>query len=160
MGSLSSARISSRRAWLSRRTCPIWQPRSALRRSISEASRPARTAWAASATASSPIEIDPSHAPKPFQIARSSVIILLREPHLTKKYPGAIFSFVIDMMLLLAKYGWKELLFFSIVWIGFGAALWFAHPAAIAAPAVGLLFTLSFFRDPVRRVPTEANLLV
>jgi phosphatidylserine decarboxylase len=64
------------------------------------------------------------------------------------------------MMLLLAKYGWKELVFFSLVWIGFGAALWFAHPAAIAAPALGLLFTVSFFRDPIRRVPQEPNLLV
>jgi phosphatidylserine decarboxylase len=64
------------------------------------------------------------------------------------------------MMLLLTKYGWKELLFFSLLWIGFGAALWFAHPAALAAPALGLLFTVSFFRDPIRKVPTEANLLV
>lgn len=79
---------------------------------------------------------------------------------MTKKTPGAIFSFVIDMMLLLAKYGWKEIVLFSVLWIGIGAALWFAHPAAIAVPALGLLFVLNFFRDPIRRVPTEPGLLV
>lgn len=64
------------------------------------------------------------------------------------------------MMLLLAKYGWKELVLFSLLWAGLGAALWFAHPAAVAAPVLGLLFTLNFFRDPIRRVPGEPNLLV
>jgi phosphatidylserine decarboxylase len=64
------------------------------------------------------------------------------------------------MMLLLAKYGWRELVFFTLLWSAVGAGLWFAHPAAAAAPAFLLLFTFSFFRDPVRRVPTEPNLLV
>ena len=79
---------------------------------------------------------------------------------MTKKYPSAILSLVIDMMLLLAKYGWKELILFSLLWTAIGAGLWFAHPAATAVPALGLLFTLSFFRDPIRRVPTEERLVV
>jgi phosphatidylserine decarboxylase len=67
------------------------------------------------------------------------------------------------MLLLFAKYGWKELLFFSLLWAALGVGLWFLHPAARYAlflPAAGLLFTFNFFRDPPRRVPTEANLLV
>ena len=67
------------------------------------------------------------------------------------------------MLLLFAKYGWKELLFFSLLWAALGAGLWFIHPAARYAlflPVAGLLFTFNFFRDPPRRVPTEANLLV
>jgi len=67
------------------------------------------------------------------------------------------------MVLLFAKYGWKELLFFSAAWAALGAALWFLHPAArwaLPLPVAGLLFTFNFFRDPSRRVPAEPNLLV
>ncbi len=67
------------------------------------------------------------------------------------------------MMLLFAKYGWKELLIFSFLWCGIGAALWFAPPAAryaLPIPVLGLLFTLNFFRDPPRTIPTEPNLMV
>jgi phosphatidylserine decarboxylase len=67
------------------------------------------------------------------------------------------------MLLLFAKYGWKELLFFSLLWTALGAGLWFLHPAAryaLVVPAAGILFTFNFFRDPPRRVPTEEKLLV
>jgi len=64
------------------------------------------------------------------------------------------------MLLLFAKYGWKELLFFSLFWVAVGVSLWWVHPAALALPGVGLLFTLNFFRDPRRTIPSEANLLV
>lgn len=67
------------------------------------------------------------------------------------------------MLLLFAKYGWKELLFFSLLWAGLGAGLWFVHPGAryaLVLPVAGLLFTFNFFRDPPRRVPSEAGLLV
>jgi phosphatidylserine decarboxylase len=67
------------------------------------------------------------------------------------------------MILLFAKYGWKELIFFSLLWGAIGAALWFAPPAAhyaLPIPAIGLLFTLNFFRDPPRRIPSEPDLLV
>ena len=67
------------------------------------------------------------------------------------------------MILLFAKYGWKELLFFSLLWTGIGAALWFATPEAryfLPLPVVGLLFTLNFFRDPPRRIPSEPGLMV
>lgn len=64
------------------------------------------------------------------------------------------------MLLLFAKYGQKEVALFSLLWIAAGAALWIAHPAAASLPALGLLFTLSFFRDPRRAVPTEPNLMV
>ncbi|HEX7901613.1 MAG TPA: phosphatidylserine decarboxylase family protein [Planctomycetota bacterium] len=62
-----------------------------------------------------------------------------------------------------AKYGLKELFIFSLVWIAIGALLWFVHPAArpvVLLPAAGLLFTLNFFRDPRREVPSEAGLVV
>lgn len=67
------------------------------------------------------------------------------------------------MILLFAKYGWKELLFFSLLWTGIGAALWFATPETrylLPIPVVGLLFTLNFFRDPPRRIPSEPGLMV
>jgi len=82
---------------------------------------------------------------------------------LTQKVVDAIFTSDIDMLLLFAKYGWKELIYFSLLWIAIGAALWMAPPVAhyaLVVPALGLLFTLSFFRDPVRRVPTDPGLLV
>jgi len=67
------------------------------------------------------------------------------------------------MIMLFAKYGWKELLFFSLLWCGIGAALWFLHPAAryaLPIPILGLLFVLNFFRDPPRTIPTEPGLMV
>lgn len=64
------------------------------------------------------------------------------------------------MLFLFAKYGRRELLVFSLVWVALGAGLWFVHPAAATLPALGLLFTLNFFRDPERPVPQEADLLV
>lgn len=64
------------------------------------------------------------------------------------------------MLFLFAKYGRRELLVFSLVWAALGAGLWFVHPAAATLPALGLLFTLNFFRDPERPVPQEADLLV
>lgn len=82
---------------------------------------------------------------------------------MTIKRPGAIFSLIIVMLLLFAKYGWKELLFFSAVFIALGAGLWALHPAArwaLPVPIAGLLFTASFFRDPPRRIPREPGLLV
>lgn len=62
-----------------------------------------------------------------------------------------------------AKYGLKELFIFSLVWLAMGALLWSAGPAwrpALLLPAAGLVFTLNFFRDPRRRVPAEAGLVV
>lgn len=67
------------------------------------------------------------------------------------------------METLFAKYGLRELFFFSLAWVAAGALLWYAGPAfrpALVIPAAGLLFTLNFFRDPPRRVPTEAGLVV
>ena len=68
------------------------------------------------------------------------------------------------MLLLFTKYGWKELLFFSLIWSGLAAALWFlpVHEAryALPIPVAGLLFTFNFFRDPPRRIPTEPGLMV
>jgi phosphatidylserine decarboxylase len=81
---------------------------------------------------------------------------------LTEKPLGA--TFVIDMLLLFAKYGWKELLFFSLLFIGIGLGLWFVpyHAAryALPIPLLGLLFTFNFFRDPPRNIPSEPGLMV
>lgn len=64
------------------------------------------------------------------------------------------------MLFLFAKYGRKELVVFSLAWTVLGVALWWAHPVAAIPAALGLLFTLSFFRDPERPIPREADLLV
>jgi phosphatidylserine decarboxylase len=67
------------------------------------------------------------------------------------------------MMLLFAKYGWKELLFFSLISVGLGAGLWVLGPVAryaLPVPVIILLFTLNFFRDPPRRIPSEPGLMV
>ncbi len=65
------------------------------------------------------------------------------------------------MLLLFAKYGLRELAVFSVFWTALGAALFLlVHPAAVAVPVLGLAFTLSFFRDPVRRIPSEEGLIV
>ncbi len=64
------------------------------------------------------------------------------------------------MLLLFAKYGLKELILFSVFWIVLGIPLYLVHPAVALLPAAGFLFTLSFFRDPARRIPSEAGLLV
>jgi len=67
------------------------------------------------------------------------------------------------MLLLFTKYGWKELFFFSLIWCGLAATLWFVHPAAryaVPVPVFGLFFTLNFFRDPPRRIPSDPGLMV
>jgi phosphatidylserine decarboxylase len=67
------------------------------------------------------------------------------------------------MLLLFAKYGWRELVVFSLIWAALGAALWFAHPLAryaLPLPIIGILFTLNFFRDPPRRIPADPDILV
>lgn len=64
------------------------------------------------------------------------------------------------MPLFLARWGWREITLFGLLWSALGVAAWFLHPAIIALPALLLLFTLYFFRDPHRRIPSEPNLLV
>ncbi len=67
------------------------------------------------------------------------------------------------MLLLFAKYGRKELFLFVFIWALIGAALCFAPPYAryaLPLPIIGILFTLNFFRDPARRIPTESGLMV
>ncbi len=65
------------------------------------------------------------------------------------------------MLLPFTKYGLRELALFSLLWVALGALLFFlVHPLAAIVPALGLLFTLSFFRDPRRKIPEEKGLMV
>lgn len=64
------------------------------------------------------------------------------------------------MILFLAAYGLREAALFSLFWIALAAGLFALHPALAAVPAAGWLFTLSFFRDPTRRVPEGPDTLV
>ena len=67
------------------------------------------------------------------------------------------------MRLPFSKYGWKELILFSVFWCAVGSLLWVVHPAAkyaLPLAVAGLVFTLSFFRDPHRQVPDEPDILV
>jgi phosphatidylserine decarboxylase len=67
----------------------------------------------------------------------------------------------------IARYGWAELLLFSFVFLG--AGLIFAHLAywnhpLFAIPLAGVLalwiFVISFFRDPRRTIPSQAEVVV
>lgn len=64
------------------------------------------------------------------------------------------------MILLLARWGWREIAIFGLLWTVLGVGAWFLHPAVAALPAALLLWTLWFFRDPERRIPDGPNLLV
>ena len=63
-------------------------------------------------------------------------------------------------MLFLATYGRKTVFACFLIWTALGAAGAWVHPALVALPALGLAFTLYFFRDPQRRIPEgEANVV-
>ncbi|HZN61206.1 MAG TPA: phosphatidylserine decarboxylase [Planctomycetota bacterium] len=64
------------------------------------------------------------------------------------------------MILFLTAYGRREVLFFTLFWGAVAALSWQVHPALAAVPILGLAFTLSFFRDPVRRPPPGDETLV
>jgi phosphatidylserine decarboxylase len=64
------------------------------------------------------------------------------------------------MILFLTPYGWKEAALFTLFWCAVGAGMALLHPAAALVPLAGLVFTLSFFRDPARRVPPGEETLV
>lgn len=63
------------------------------------------------------------------------------------------------MALFLASYGTREILLFGLLWTALGIGAAFVFPPAAAVPALGLWFTLYFFRDP-RRVPPAADDLI
>ena len=64
------------------------------------------------------------------------------------------------MILFLTAYGRREVVFFSLFWAVAAVVAWQVHPALAAVPVLGLVFTLSFFRDPVRRAPPGEETLV
>lgn len=64
------------------------------------------------------------------------------------------------MALFLASYGTRELLLFGFLWTALGVGAAFLFPPAAAVPALGLLFTLYFFRDPRRVSPAADDLIV
>lgn len=64
------------------------------------------------------------------------------------------------MILFITAYGRREVAFFTIFWVVVAFFAWRLHPAVAAIPILGLIFTLSFFRDPVRRPPPGEETLV
>jgi phosphatidylserine decarboxylase len=64
------------------------------------------------------------------------------------------------MILFLTAYGRREVVLFTLFWLAAAFLAWLIHPAVAVLPAIGLLFTLSFFRDPVRRPPPGDETLV
>jgi phosphatidylserine decarboxylase len=64
------------------------------------------------------------------------------------------------MILFLTAYGRKEVVLFTLFWLLAAFLAWHLHPAVAAVPLLGLIFTLSFFRDPVRRPPPGEETLV
>ena len=64
------------------------------------------------------------------------------------------------MILFLTSYGRREVLTFTLFWLVAGALAWKVHPALAVIPVLALIFTLSFFRDPVRRAPPGEETLV
>jgi len=65
------------------------------------------------------------------------------------------------MILRLTAYGRREVIVFTLLWSLAAAGVWWLiHPAVAILPLAGLVFTLSFFRDPVRRPPPGEDTLV
>jgi phosphatidylserine decarboxylase len=64
------------------------------------------------------------------------------------------------MILFLTAYGRREVLIFTAVWAVTAFFTWKIHPALAAIPILGLIFTLSFFRDPRRTPPPGEETLV
>jgi phosphatidylserine decarboxylase len=64
------------------------------------------------------------------------------------------------MILFLTAYGRREVVLFTLFWLVAAFLAWLIHPAVAVLPATGLVFTLSFFRDPVRRPPPGDETLV
>ena len=64
------------------------------------------------------------------------------------------------MIPFLTAYGRREVLVFTLGWGLLAYIAWRIHPAVAAVPILGLMFTLSFFRDPIRRPPPGEESLV
>jgi phosphatidylserine decarboxylase len=65
------------------------------------------------------------------------------------------------ILFFLTAYGRREVVFFTLFWGVATVLVWqLVHPAASAVPILALFFTLSFFRDPVRRPPPGEETLV
>jgi len=64
------------------------------------------------------------------------------------------------MIPFLTAYGRREVLVFTLGWGLLAYIAWRIHPAVAAVPILGLMFTLSFFRDPIRRPPPGEETLV
>lgn len=52
------------------------------------------------------------------------------------------------------------MVFFGGLWSAVAGGVALLHPGAAVVPALGLLFTLAFFRDPRRRIPAGEETLV
>lgn len=60
----------------------------------------------------------------------------------------------------LARYGLRELVLFSLGLGSVACALGLVHPGLALIPLIPFLFVLYFFRDPYRRIPEGAGLVV
>lgn len=64
-------------------------------------------------------------------------------------------------MIGITKYGWREVALATLLWIGLSAASCFMHWHWLSIVWTVLwLYVLLFFRDPRRRIPTEAGAFV
>jgi phosphatidylserine decarboxylase len=64
------------------------------------------------------------------------------------------------MRIPLTHYAIPEIALFAAVFGGGAVAAWLVHPALAVVPALLLVFTLSFFRDPARAIPGDAATVV
>jgi phosphatidylserine decarboxylase len=64
------------------------------------------------------------------------------------------------MRIPLTSYAVPEILLFAVIFGGGAFAAWHVHPLLAVVPLLLLVFTVSFFRDPSRRIPGDVCTIV